>query len=276
MGKLPIITVLFWVMKILATTLGETGGDVAGQTLNLGYLASAFIFIVLLIVVLVMQLRTKTFHPALFWAVIVATSLVGTEISDFMNRTLGLGYAGGAAVLIACLVVVLAIWRFTGQTMQVEQIESRRDEVLYWAATLISNTLGTSTGDWLAHDEGLGVGYVTSTIIISAALVVLAAAHYLTPVSGTLVFWAAYVLTRPLGANAGNVLSKTHDEGGLGLGTFGASGVLLGMLAVCIAYQMMTRRQQTRTLLDIEAHRAPKRLADEGPALGRGARNNDR
>lgn len=276
MGKLPIITALFWVMKILATTLGETGGDVAGQTLNLGYLASAFIFIALLIVVLIMQLRTRRFHPALFWAVIVATSLVGTEISDFMNRTVGLGYAGGAAVLIACLVVVLAIWRFTGQTMKVEQIESRRDEVLYWAATLISNTLGTSTGDWLAHDEGLGVGYLTSTIIISAALVLLAAAHYLTPVSGTLVFWAAYVLTRPLGANAGNVLSKTYDEGGLGLGTFGASGVLLGILVICIAYQMMTRRQQTRTLVDTDAHRAPKRLADEGPALGARARNSDR
>ena len=249
MGKLPIITALFWVMKILATTLGETGGDVAGQTLKIGYLVSAFIFIALLVVVLIAQLQTQRFHSALFWSVIVATSLVGTEISDFMNRTVGLGYAGGALVLISCLVIVLAIWRFSGHTMKVEQIDSRRGEVLYWAATLISNTLGTSTGDYLAHKSGFGVGYVASTIIISAVLVVLALAHYLTPISGTVLFWAAYVLTRPLGANAGNTLSKTVHEGGLGLGTFGASGVLAAFLIVCISYQTFTHRQQTRQLV---------------------------
>lgn len=218
-------------------------------SLDLGYLTSAFIFVGLLVVLLVAQLRVKTFHPALFWAVILATSLVGTEISDYMNDTLGLGYGVGALILIACLVIVLVIWRVTGLTMQVERIDSVRGETLYWIATLISNTLGTSTGDYLAYDSGLGAGYVTSTAIIGIALALLATAHYLTRISGALLFWAAYVLTRPLGANEGNTLSKTHDLGGLGLGTFGASGVLLGLLVICVAYQLFTHRRQTRALV---------------------------
>jgi uncharacterized membrane-anchored protein len=241
-------------MKILATTLGETGGDVIGQTLNLGYLAGVGIFVGFLVIVLALQLRVRRFHPVLFWAVILATSLVGTEISDYINDTLGLGYGTGALVLIGCLVVVLLVWRFTGDTMQVERIDQRKDELFYWIATLVSNTLGTSTGDYLAHDNsGVGAGYITSTIIISAALVLLLAAHYLTPISGTLIFWAAYVLTRPLGANAGNTLSKAHDQGGLGLGTWGASAVLLVLLVICLCYQMVTHRQQTRVFTDAGA-----------------------
>jgi uncharacterized membrane-anchored protein len=256
-AKLPLITALFWVMKILATTLGETGGDVIGQTLNLGYLTGVGIFVGFLVIVLGLQLRTRSFHPVLFWAVILATSLVGTEISDYINNTLGLGYGTGALILIAALTVVLAMWRLTGNTMQVERITTRKDELLYWLATLVSNTLGTSTGDYLAHDNsGLGAGYLTSTIIISAALVVLLAAHYLTPISGTLIFWAAYVLTRPLGANAGNALSKTPEQGGLGIGTYGASAVLLVLLLVCLGYQMVTHRQQTQVLTDNDSRHA--------------------
>jgi uncharacterized membrane-anchored protein len=248
-AKLPLITALFWVMKILATTLGETGGDVIGQTLDLGYLVGIGIFVGFLVIVLALQLRVRTFHPVLFWAVILATSLVGTEISDYINDTLRLGYGTGALILIAALVVVLAVWRFVGDTMKVERIDSRKDESLYWIATLISNTLGTSTGDYLAHDNsGLGAGYITSTVIISAALLLLLGAHYLTPISGTLIFWAAYVLTRPLGANAGNTLSKAQDQGGLGIGTYGASTVLLGLLVICLCYQIFTRRRQTRVL----------------------------
>jgi uncharacterized membrane-anchored protein len=242
-------------MKILATTLGETGGDVIGQTLNLGYLAGVGIFVVFLVVVLGLQLRTRRFHPVLFWAVILATSLIGTEISDYINDTLDLGYGTGALILTGVLVVVLVVWRLVGDTMRVENIQTRRDELLYWIATLISNTLGTSTGDYLAHDKsGLGAGYMTSTVIISVALVVLLAAHYLTPISGTLIFWAAYVLTRPLGANAGNALSKTQQQGGLGIGTYGASAVLLVLLLVCLGYQLFTHRQQTRVLTDTGAH----------------------
>lgn len=250
-AKLPLVTGLFWVMKILATTLGETGGDVIGQTLNLGYLAGIGIFIGFLVIVLAGQLAVTEFHPVLFWAVIIATSLVGTEISDFINKTLNLGYGTGSLILIACLVLVLVVWRMVGDTMHVERIRARKDEVLYWAATLISNTLGTSTGDYLAHDKtGLGAGYLTSTIIISAALLLLLAAHYLTPLSGTLIFWAAYVLTRPLGANAGNALSKTHEEGGLEIGTIGASIVLLIPLLACLWYQVRTHQRQTKVLTE--------------------------
>jgi len=241
------ITALFWIMKILATTLGETGGDLVAQTLNVGYLGSSLLFIALFAISLVAQLRVKKFHPALFWAVILATSTAGTTMSDFMNRTAGLGYANGALVLIACLAIVFIIWRRSGQTFNVEQIRTFRGEVLYWVATLISNTLGTSTGDFLAHNTGLG--FVASTVIITAALVLIVAAHYLTPISATLLFWGAYVLTRPFGANAGNTLSKTHDEGGLGLGTMGASGVLAALLVGLVVYQTLTRRRQTRELV---------------------------
>jgi uncharacterized membrane-anchored protein len=267
MATLPLITALFWVMKILATTLGETGGDVIGQTLNLGYLTGTVIFVGFLAVVLALQLRVRTFHPVLFWSVILATSLVGTEISDFLNDTLGLGYGTGALLLIGCLAAVLLVWRFAGHTMQVERIDSRRDELLYWAATLVSNTLGTSTGDYLAHDgSGLGAGYLTSTVIISAALLLLLAAHHLTRIPGTLIFWAAYVLTRPLGANAGNSLSKSQAQGGLGIGTWGASAVLLGLLAIALCYQVLTHRRQTAELLTSDAG-PPVR---PGGARGRG------
>jgi uncharacterized membrane-anchored protein len=247
MSKLPMITAIFWVMKILATTLGETGGDLVAQTLNVGYLGSSLLFIALFAISLVAQLRVKKFHPALFWAVILATSTAGTTMSDFMNRTADLGYANGALVLIACLAIVFIIWRRSGQTFDVEQIRTFRGEVLYWVATLISNTLGTSTGDFLAHNTGLG--FVSSTVVITAALVLIVAAHYLTPISTTMLFWSAYVLTRPFGANAGNTLSKTHNEGGLGLGTLGASGVLAALLVGLVVYQTLTSRRQTRELV---------------------------
>lgn len=247
MSKLPMITALFWIMKILATTLGETGGDLVAQTLNVGYFGSSLLFITLFAISLVAQLRVKSFHPALFWAVILATSTAGTTMSDFMNRTAGLGYANGALVLIACLAIVFIIWRRSGQTFDVEQIRSFRGEVLYWVATLISNTLGTSTGDFLAHNTGLG--FVASTVVITAVLVLIVAAHYLTPIAPALLFWSAYVLTRPFGANAGNTLSKTHDEGGLGLGTLGASGVLAALLVGLVVYQTLTSRSQTRELV---------------------------
>jgi uncharacterized membrane-anchored protein len=167
-------------------------------------------------------------------------------MSDFMNRTAGLGYLGGALVLTACLVIVFIFWKASGQTMNVERISTFRGEVLYWIATLVSNTLGTSSGDLLAHNTG--IGFVTSTVLLTAALAVIVAAHYLTPISGTLLFWVAYVLTRPFGANAGNTLTKTHDEGGVGLGTFGASGLLFGVLIALVIYQTVSHRRQTREI----------------------------
>jgi uncharacterized membrane-anchored protein len=246
MSKLPIITVLFWVMKIIATTLGETGADMVSQTLNLGYLSSSFLFLALFAVSLIAQLRAKRYHPAVFWAVILTTSTAGTTMSDFMNRTAGLGYLGGALVLTACLIIVFIVWKVSGQTMNVERINTFRGEVLYWIATLVSNTLGTSSGDLLAHNTG--IGFVLSTVLLTSALALVVAAHYLTPISGTLLFWVAYVLTRPFGANFGNTLTKTHDEGGVGLGTFGASGLLFAMLVALVIYQTATHRRQTREI----------------------------
>jgi uncharacterized membrane-anchored protein len=246
MSKLPIVAVTFWIMKIIATTLGETGADMVSQTLNLGYLSSTFLFLALFAVSLVAQLRAKRYHPAIFWAVILTTSTAGTTMSDFMNRTAGLGYLGGALVLTGCLVIVFIVWKASGQTMNVERISTFRGEVLYWIATLVSNTLGTSSGDLLAHNTG--IGFVTSTVLLTAALALIVAAHYLTPISGTLLFWVAYVLTRPFGANAGNTLTKTHDEGGVGLGTFGASGLLFGVLIALVVYQTVSHRRQTREI----------------------------
>jgi uncharacterized membrane-anchored protein len=248
MSKLPIVTVVFWIMKIIATTLGESGADMVSQTLNLGYLSSTFLFLGLFVISLVAQLRAKRYHPAIFWAVILTTSTAGTTISDFMNRTAGLGYLGGALVLTAMLIVVFIVWRVSGQTMNVERINTFRGEVLYWVATLVSNTLGTSTGDLLAHNTG--IGFVASTVLLTAVLILVVAAHYLTPISGTALFWVAYVLTRPFGANAGNTLTKTHDEGGVGLGTYGASALLFGLLVAMVIYQSVTLRRQTREISD--------------------------
>jgi uncharacterized membrane-anchored protein len=250
-------------MKIIATTLGETGGDLVAQTLGVGYLTSSVLFVALFAVSLVAQLRAKRFHPVLFWAVILTTSTAGTTMSDFMNRTAGLGYAAGALVLTACLAVVFVVWRLSGQTLDVERITTFRGEVLYWIATLISNTLGTSSGDYLAHNTGLG--FSASTVVITGALLLIVAAHYLTPAPGPLLFWAAYVLTRPFGANAGNTLSKPHDEGGLALGTFGASGLLAVLLVGLVAHQTVTRRRQTRELTPAPAGDhlpMPRRAAD--------------
>lgn len=241
MTKLPQITLLFWVMKIAATTLGETGGDLLAQTLNVGYAISSLLFIGLFLVSLVTQLKAKKFHPALYWTVIVSTSTAGTTMSDFINRSAGLGYAKGALILIACLAGVFAIWYYSGQTFSVEQISTFRGELLYWVAILFSNTLGTSLGDYLADSSGLG--YEGSALVITAAMVLILAAHYLTPISATLLFWMAFVLTRPLGATVGDFFSKPLAKGGLDLGTVGSSTALTAILLVLIGYTLIKQRQ---------------------------------
>jgi uncharacterized membrane-anchored protein len=239
--KLPQITLLFWVMKIAATTLGETGGDLLAQTLKVGYAVSSLLFIGLFLVSLVTQLKVEKFHPALYWTVIVATSTAGTTMSDFINRSAGLGYAKGALVLIACLAGVFAIWRRSGETFSVEQISTFRGELLYWAAILFSNTLGTSTGDFLADDSGLG--FAKSALVIGGVMVLILAAHYFTSISGTLLFWIAFVLTRPLGATVGDSFSKPLEKGGLGLGTVGTSATLTAILLVAIGYTLVRQRK---------------------------------
>jgi uncharacterized membrane-anchored protein len=240
--KLPRVTLLFWVLKIAATTLGETGGDLLAQTLHLGYAAASALFLAIFAVSLVTQLRVRRLHPGLYWTVIAATSTAGTTMSDLINRGPGsgtstdggLGYGAGAAILITGLAIVFTIWKLSGQTYDVAAITTLRGELLYWSAILLSNTLGTSVGDYLSDSSGLGYG--GGAALIASVMAVILAAHYLTRISGVLLFWLAFVLTRPLGATVGDMLSKPHASGGLGLGTWGTSATLLLMLVAGVAY----------------------------------------
>lgn len=239
MKKLPQITLIFWIMKIAATTLGETAGDLLAQTMRVGYLASSLILISLFAVSLVTQLRVRTFHPVLYWTVILSTSTAGTTMSDFMNRTAGLGYAKGALVLITGLSAVFLVWRVSGYSFDVVNISNLRGELLYWAAILLSNTLGTSLGDFLADDTRLGFG--GGALLVSGLLALIVIAKYRTSISTTLLFWTAFVLTRPLGATAGDFFSKPVVKGGLGYGTIGASLILATVLIALLVYQSRPR-----------------------------------
>lgn len=241
MRKLPHITLIFWILKIVATTLGETGGDLLAQTLKVGYLLSTLIFLAMFLVAVVFQLRASRFHPAIFWTVIALTSTAGTTLSDFMNRTGGIGYTNGAIILTSCLAIVFLIWWRTGQTLDVENVATFKGELLYWIAILFSNSLGTSSGDFLADD--LGIGFRDSAVILSAIMLLLLAAHYLTTINSMVLFWIAFVLTRPLGATAGDTLSKPSDHGGLDWGTEWTTAALLSVLIALIIYQTIHLRR---------------------------------
>lgn len=239
--KVAAVTLAFWIMKICATTLGETGGDLLSMTLALGYAASSLILISFFLAVLIAQLAMARFHPALYWAVILATSTAGTTLSDFMDRTLVLGYARGTLLLLTLLAVVLAAWRMTLGSLSVAVIRERRAELFYWLAILVSNTLGTALGDFLADSSGLGYG--TSNLLVSGAIALIALVYFLTPLSRTGLFWAAFVLTRPFGATMGDLLTKPPAQGGLGFGTIGASAVLfVVLLGFIIATSQRARR----------------------------------
>ena len=233
-NKVAKVTALFWVMKIAATTLGETAGDLFSMTLNVGYAVSSIVLLSLFAVTLVAQLRARRFHPALYWTVILATSTAGTTMSDFMDRTLGLGYATGSMILIFCLVTTLIAWRLSVGTLSVENIATPRAETFYWVAILFSNTLGTAAGDFLADDSGLGFG--GGAALISGALLVIMALGRFTNLSRIGLFWAAFVLTRPFGATFGDLLTKTPDKGGLGFGTIGSSAILAVILVGLVIY----------------------------------------
>ncbi len=234
MNKLPAITAAFWVMKISATTLGETGGDWLSMTMNLGYLASTLVFFAFLVVVLGAQLASRKHHPFLYWSVIVATSTAGTTMSDYMDRTLELGYAKGAAILVTILLSLLAAWRVTVGNVEVTNIKTRKAELFYWMTILFSNTLGTALGDFLSDDSGFG--FVGSWLLITGILVIILALYYFTQINRVLLFWIAFILTRPFGATFGDVLTKSPDQGGLNFGRGYASLVLLGILVVSICY----------------------------------------
>lgn len=242
MKKLPEITLAFWIMKICATTLGETGGDLLSTTLNVGYAVSSILLIGFFLVSLGAQLSTTRYRPPLYWAVIVATSTAGTTMSDFMDRTLGLGYATGSAILVAILLAVFAIWRLTGESLSVDEIKTRKVEVLYWIAILFSNTLGTALGDFLADSSGLG--FAGGALLIGGLLAAIVLAHYFTRLSSVFLFWAAFVLTRPFGATVGDLLTKPVAKGGLALGTIGSSAVLLSVLLALVAYATLAEMRR--------------------------------
>jgi uncharacterized membrane-anchored protein len=251
--KLPHITALFWAIKILATTLGETAGDFFSQTLGLGTLRAAMLLFAILLVTLTIQLRAGRFQPALFWIVVVLTSTLGTTISDFINYTSGLGQLTGALILGSGLAVVLLVWWRSGQTLNVENVATLTGEVLFWIAVIFSNSLGTSTGDYLAG--GLGVGLGPAALMLTAAMLVLLAAHYFTKINGILLFWIAFILTRPWGAEVGNILSRSRDHGGLGLGNAGASAILIAILVALVGYQIVDVRRHPLEPLPLPMNR---------------------
>ena len=230
---MPAVTLAFWIIKIFATTLGETGGDAVSMTLGLGYLASTAIFFGIFLVTLFGQIATKRYNPIFYWLVILSTTTAGTTMSDFLDRTAHLGYIGGSLVLIAILIGILAAWRLTLGSISFDHIVDPKVEAFYWTTILFSNTLGTALGDFLSDDAGLG--YLGGAALIGAALALIIAAWAFTKVSRTLLFWLAFVLTRPLGATLGDTLTKTHDKGGLDLGTFPSSLALALAMIVLVA-----------------------------------------
>ncbi|MCL1463697.1 hypothetical protein [Argonema galeatum] len=243
MSKLPQITAFFWIMKICATTLGETAGDLLSMTLNVGYAVSSMILIGVFLATLVTQLIWKSYNPLLYWTVILSTSTAGTTISDYMDRTLGLGYAAGTTILVSLLLAILAFWRFSVGSLSVNNVTTPKVELLYWITILFSNTLGTALGDFLADSSGLG--FAGGALLISGLLALVLAAHYFTQISQVMLFWIAFVLTRPFGATLGDVLTKAHEKGGLGYGTIGSSIVLLSILGVCILFTTLRQRRLT-------------------------------
>jgi uncharacterized membrane-anchored protein len=232
LSKVPEVTLLFWALKIAATTLGETGGDAVSMSLGLGYLIGTGIFAALFAVAVAIQIRAKAFQPWLYWFTIIATTMVGTTLADFADRSLGIGYTGGSALLLALLLGSLFVWHRTLGTIAIDSVSSPRSEVFYWVTILFSQTLGTALGDWTADTEALG--YLGAAIIFGGLLVVCAVLYRWSRVSHTLLFWAAFVLTRPLGAVLGDFLDKPHEQGGLELSRFVASGVLLAFVVVCL------------------------------------------
>lgn len=242
-NKVAQVTLFFWIMKICATTLGETAGDLMSMTMNVGYGASSVILLSIFAVALGFQLALKGFHPILYWTVILATSTAGTTLSDFMDRTLNLGYATGSVILISLLAAVLLIWRLVEGTLSVDHIETRRTEIFYWVAILVSNTLGTALGDFLADSSGLG--FLGGALLIGGSIGLVVLAYYFTPVSRILLFWIAFVLTRPFGATFGDLMTKPHAKGGLEFGTVGSSLVLAALLIFFVGFTIMRDRKQS-------------------------------
>ncbi|MFY9695845.1 MAG: hypothetical protein WA776_13315 [Xanthobacteraceae bacterium] len=231
-SKVPEVTLVFWIIKIAATTLGETGGDTVTMTLNWGYLLGTALFLSLLVIFVILQVAAKKFHPYLYWATIVASTTAGTTMADFADRSLGIGYAGGSSLLFVCLMATLAAWYWTQGSISVATVNTPKIEAFYWIAITFSQTLGTALGDWTADDSGLG--YDGGALLFAVGLAVLAAIYFRTNVSRVLLFWAAFILTRPLGATVGDFLDKPRSDGGLALSRPIASAVIAVFIIVCL------------------------------------------
>ncbi len=231
--KVPAVTLTFWVMKIAATTLGETGGDAVSMSMDLGYLVGTLIFAAIFIAVVAVQIAATRFRPGLYWTTIIATTTVGTTLADFADRSLGIGYAGGSSLLLALLLGSLYAWHRSLGTVSIDSVSTPKAEAYYWVTIMFSQTLGTALGDWTA--DSAGIGYLGSAVLFGALLALVAAAWFLTRLSHTLLFWAAFVLTRPLGAVLGDFLDKPIAHGGLALSRYTASLALLAFIVGCIA-----------------------------------------
>jgi uncharacterized membrane-anchored protein len=231
-SKVPEVTLVFWIIKIAATTLGETGGDTLTMTLGWGYLAGTALFLTLLVTLIVIQIAADAFHPWLYWATIVASTTAGTTLADFADRSLGIGYAGGSALLFVGLIAVLGAWYWSLGSISVSTVSTPKVEAFYWAAITLSQTLGTALGDWTADDTGLG--YEGGALLFAVGLAVLALAYYLTSVSRVFLFWAAFILSRPLGATVGDFLDKPVDDGGMALSRPLASAAIGAFIVACL------------------------------------------
>jgi len=232
LSKVPEVTLVFWIIKILATTLGETGGDAVTMSMGLGYLVGTAIFAVVFVAAVFVQIRAEKFHPLLYWATIVASTTVGTTLADYADRSLGIGYTGGSSLLLALLLGSLFLWYRTLGSISVDTVGDPKSEMFYWVTIMFSQTLGTALGDWVADTAGLG--YVGGIVIFGSLLAVVAALYFWTRISHTALFWAAFVLTRPLGAVVGDFLDKPLAKGGLDLSRYSASLVLLAAILLCV------------------------------------------
>ena len=250
LNRVPQIILIYWVIKIASTTLGETGADMFSMTFNIGYAATILIFMSLFLVLLAIKLSIRRYEPILYWLVFTSTAIAGTAISDFFDRTLHMGYTVGSLVLLSALILILFAWKRSEKTIAVEEIRTNKAEAFYWTAFLVANTLGTAAGDFLADE--LNIGFLHSAIIISVILLLISLLHYFTKISGVILFWFAFVLTRPFGATFGDLLTKPRDHGGLDFGTIGTSLFFFVILVISVLVESRLEKQRNAALARVE------------------------
>ncbi|PWT98951.1 MAG: hypothetical protein C5B53_05990 [Candidatus Melainabacteria bacterium] len=244
-SKVPEVNASFWLIKILATTLGETAGDAVTMSMNLGYLVGSSIFLSIFLVAVACQVMSRRFHPLIFWSVIVATTTAGTTLADFFDRSLGIGYLGGSITLVVLLMASFGTWYWSQGSVSIRKITSRKAEVFYWLTIMFSQTLGTALGDWVADPKtGLGLGYEGGALLFAAGLAIVAGLYFWTKTSHTILFWTAFILTRPLGATLGDFLDKPHASGGMELSRYTASLVIAVVMIGCVLL-MPQKAEQT-------------------------------